>query len=160
MYVACSTSGSSVPLSDVSCFSISPNYGAMARLSQSDLSWQRPWRICLSVRITGTRYPRGLYTELTVDKIPCRAKGLSCRTIRNWKVSDFIHHWMPSARSIGRTSFWRSRSLTLFALSSGTIFAITSLELEVKLWSRIPPLVQIHLVFSINDVGLETVATN
>lgn len=59
MYVACSTSASSVSLSDVACFSIFPNVFAEAlkNLSSSQDYW------CF-------RDLRGWYTEPTVDKTP------------------------------------------------------------------------------------------
>jgi len=118
MDVACRTSGSSVSPGDVGCFSIFPNYGTMVQVLD------RPSGIYLGrdleefVFQSGSpvlRIPEGHIQNWRL--IPRRVKGLSCRTIRNWEVSDSTHHWMPSARSIGRTSLWMSRSLTSFTLS-------------------------------------------
>ena len=59
--------------------------------SQPTPSQHSSCRICLPPKMNGVTKPRGSNTELTVDRIPLRVRGLSCIMILNWSVSGSMH---------------------------------------------------------------------
>ena len=71
-----------------------------------------------------------------------------------------MHHSTPSARSVGRSYWRRSRFFIPEALSLGGIFSITGFELETNLWRRNPPQAHRSLVFLISETASETELTD
>ena len=110
--------------------------------SQPTLSLQSSCKIFLPSSMNGATKPSGSKTELTVDNIPLVVVGRLLSRIQKLKVSFSTHHCTPSARSMGRESWLKSRVLRSSALVDSGMLAMSCLSFETNLWRLKPPLKQ------------------
>jgi len=107
--------------------------------SQSTPLRHKSCRIHFPSNSTGAIKPSGSKMELTVERIPLLVQGRSFNAIRNWNVSDWIHHWSLSAHSmvnLSRSMFMLLRSSVLSIIG---MFFMTSFLLETTWSNGLPP---------------------